>query len=99
MRTAGIVLIVCLVATAACLFIWNGSKNAQFAAEFLAAADDPDIELLDLDGRTVDLWRSHPNRVVVAIFTRSDCPISNRYAPDVRAALRAISIRRASLSI
>ena len=61
------------------------NDNARRAADAPADAEDLDIELLDLDGRAVDLRKSHPGRVVVAIFTRSDCPVSNRYAPEVRA--------------
>jgi peroxiredoxin len=40
--------------------------------------------LSDVDGKLVDLMQPDENRVVVAIFTRTDCPISNRYAPEVR---------------
>lgn len=40
------------------------------------------VRLLDLDGRPVDLWQS--DAVTVVVFTRTDCPIANRYAPDVR---------------
>jgi hypothetical protein len=46
-----------------------------------ARGDSP--RLLDLDGAPFDLWRaSRP--ATVAIFIRSDCPISNRYAPEIR---------------
>jgi redoxin len=40
--------------------------------------------LIDLDGRAVDLHGSAKGRVHVAVFIRSDCPISNRMAPEVR---------------
>lgn len=43
------------------------------------------VELVDLDGRKVNLPQAFAGRVVVAVFTSSDCPISNRYAPEVRA--------------
>lgn len=36
--------------------------------------------LIDLDGGRFEV----PGRISVIVFTRSDCPISNRYAPDVR---------------
>lgn len=40
-------------------------------------------EVLDLDGQSVDpLAGTAP--ATVLLFTRSDCPISNRYAPEVR---------------
>ena len=46
------------------------------------------VTLLDLDGGTVYPFR-HPDRhpeerFTVFLFTRTDCPISNRYAPEVR---------------
>jgi peroxiredoxin len=83
MRTPLLALICCIAALAAiALFVLNGARNAQFAAEFMAAADDP--YLLDLDGKYIDLANWNTGRIVVAIFTRSDCPISNRYAPDIR---------------
>lgn len=40
--------------------------------------------LPDLDGKLVDLAQPSEDAIVVAIFTRTDCPISNRYAPEVR---------------
>jgi peroxiredoxin len=41
-------------------------------------------QLPNVDGKLVDLSRPGDDVVVVAIFTRTDCPISNRYAPEVR---------------
>lgn len=41
------------------------------------------IRLLDLDGKSFNLWKpEHVSTVVV--FTRSDCPVSNRFAPEIR---------------
>ena len=38
-----------------------------------------------MDGRPFDLWQGYDDSsVTVVVFTRSDCPISNRYAPTVR---------------
>jgi hypothetical protein len=38
-----------------------------------------------LDGSRIDALRPPPSaRVIVYIFTSTDCPISNRYAPEVR---------------
>jgi hypothetical protein len=58
------------------------------AVGMLGCAENPakpstKLQLLDLDGRPHDLWSAGANRVTVAVFTRTDCPISNRYAPDV----------------
>ena len=63
----------------------------QGAAILLAAiivfADEPaatDLQLPDLDGRQIEPLRTKDVKATVFIFIRSDCPISNRYAPEVR---------------
>jgi thiol-disulfide isomerase/thioredoxin len=38
----------------------------------------------DLQGRPVDPFRATRGKVVVLIFVRTDCPISNRYAPVIQ---------------
>ena len=38
---------------------------------------------LALDGSRVDPWSASGSKVVVLIFVRTDCPISNRYAPTI----------------
>ena len=38
----------------------------------------------DLAGKNVDPFREAPGRVVVLFFLRTDCPISNRYAPTIQ---------------
>ena len=40
--------------------------------------------VLDLEGRHINPLRNSDARAVVLIFTRTDCPISNRYAPEIR---------------
>jgi hypothetical protein len=42
------------------------------------------IRLLDLDGRPFDLWKQDSSSSTVVLFTRTDCPISNRCAPEIR---------------
>ena len=42
------------------------------------------LKLVDLDGKPFDLRKSSEGRVHVAVFTRSDCPVSNQTAPEVR---------------
>jgi thiol-disulfide isomerase/thioredoxin len=37
-----------------------------------------------LDGKPVDPFRAGRGKVVVLIFVRTDCPISNRYAPAIQ---------------
>lgn len=43
-----------------------------------------DPGLVDLDGKPLNLSAQEPSPVTVTIFTRTDCPISNRFAPEVR---------------
>jgi len=38
----------------------------------------------DLDGRPFDPFRAAQGKVVVLIFVRTDCPVSNRYAPTIQ---------------
>ena len=40
--------------------------------------------VVDLEGKPLDPLRNTGARAVVLIFIRTDCPISNRYAPEVR---------------
>ena len=40
--------------------------------------------MLDLKSQPIDPLAVQPPRVTVLLFTRSDCPISNRYAPEVQ---------------
>jgi hypothetical protein len=50
--------------------------------------------LLDLDGRKFDLWQSGDDAAAtVLVFSRSDCPISNRYAPTVKKLYGALQPR------
>ncbi len=42
----------------------------------------PELNLFDLDGAGIDPFRD--GKVLVFLFTRTDCPISNRYAPAVK---------------
>src|SRR5207244_6413951 len=49
-----------------------------------AAQPTSSPSLLDLDGKPFDLRQSSQGPVRAVLFTRSDCPISNRYAPEIR---------------
>ena len=44
-----------------------------------------DVLVPSLDGAMVNPLRDPGAKAVVLLFTRSDCPISNRYAPEVQA--------------
>jgi hypothetical protein len=39
---------------------------------------------LDLDGKAVDPLQTASHRIVVLVFVRTDCAISNRYAPTIQ---------------
>ena len=41
------------------------------------------LHVLDLNGRPVDPFQEPGAKATVFLFVRSDCPISNRYAPEV----------------
>jgi hypothetical protein len=58
-----------------------------FAAGLSLSAGTPvlTVHALDLDGRPLNPFEiSASARVVVLLFISAECPISNRYAPDVR---------------
>ena len=42
------------------------------------------VRLLDLAGQPVDPFAGMDAKATVFLFVRADCPISNRYAPEVR---------------
>jgi hypothetical protein len=60
-----------------------GSENREAAASKLTLSADA-LRLVDVDGPPFDLRQASKGRVHVAVFVRSDCPISNRSAPEVR---------------
>ncbi|HXY00422.1 MAG TPA: redoxin domain-containing protein [Candidatus Limnocylindrales bacterium] len=40
--------------------------------------------VFDLQGHAVDPFHTAPGKIVVFLFIRTDCPISNRYAPTIQ---------------
>jgi hypothetical protein len=50
---------------------------------------------IDLNGAVVDPLKSSGGKVVVLIFVRVDCPISNRYAPTIRGIERRTRLENA----
>jgi hypothetical protein len=55
------------------------------AAVVLALAVTSGLRVFDLSNRPVDpLQQSAGTKAIVFLFTSTDCPISNRYAPEVR---------------
>jgi peroxiredoxin len=72
-----------------CLFGVMGcgpaASDSVRATETSNTPPDADAyQLTDIDGQPFDLRQSSKGRVHVVIFVRSDCPISNRSAPEVR---------------
>jgi hypothetical protein len=58
-----------------------------------AGREQESIRLLDLDSRTVDPFDRHGSHSVVFIFARVDCPVSNRYAPELARLYRSFAPR------
>src|SRR3984893_9962608 len=51
----------------------------------LSAASAPGLRLPDLDNRLVDPFQNATDtKAIVFLFISVDCPISNRYAPEIR---------------
>src|SRR6267154_632496 len=47
----------------------------------------------DAAGRPVQLFDQSSSKLVVLIFVRTDCPIANRYAPEIERLYRAYASR------
>ncbi len=60
-----------LILTTALLASSACSARARFAA-------------VDVEGRAVDPFQAGAAKAIVLVFVRTDCPISNRYAPEIR---------------
>jgi len=93
-RGQGALRIVGLVAHAT-LFL-AAPANAQPAG---ATAADPRVHVLDLADRIVDPLDQPGARAIVVIFTRTDCPIANRYAPEIQRLHRAFGPKRVAFRL
>lgn len=69
-----------LVSVLGCAVLFAGCHGESESERAVAPAN---VALLDLDGATVWPLRNPAARFVLFLFTRTDCPISNRYAPEV----------------
>jgi hypothetical protein len=49
-----------------------------------ASAGAADVRLPDVSGKLVNPFASPDTKAVVFVFVSTECPISNRYAPEVR---------------
>src|ERR1700686_4625573 len=57
---------------------------AAFALR-LSAASPPGLRLPDLDNQLVDPFQTAADtKAIVFLFISVDCPVSNRYAPEIR---------------
>jgi AhpC/TSA family len=56
----------------------------------------PDPRPHDLDRRPVDPFRDAPDTLVVLVFVQADCPVSNRYAPELQRLQRRFEPRGAA---
>lgn len=74
------ILIVLSILTLAFLQHTRGAADAQTRA--VAAASQGSG--LDLSGAPVDPLKAAASKVVVLVFVRIDCPISNRYSPTIQ---------------
>jgi thiol-disulfide isomerase/thioredoxin len=63
-----------LAGLAALSFLVPSSAHPQFSAK----------GVVDLDGHAFDPFRVARGKVIVLLFVRTDCPISNRYAPAIQ---------------
>jgi peroxiredoxin len=88
MRSSSQSLVALAIFALACVGVFGcaeeHSPSSSIPVTRTSAADGKSVRLLDLDGRPFDLWQAGADKVTVAVFTRTDCPISNRYAPDIR---------------
>ncbi|MBV8550372.1 MAG: redoxin domain-containing protein [Acidobacteriaceae bacterium] len=65
-----------------CLAICAAALSFPIRGAQIAGGADGD-GVLDLKGKPVDLFAS-PAAVQVLLFVRTDCPITNRYAPELQ---------------
>ncbi len=62
-----------------------GDAATRDANQDRSASTEADtLELVDLDNQAVDPFESPGAKAVVFLFVCTDCPISNRYAPEIQ---------------
>jgi len=60
------------------------------AAAILALVATASVRVLDLENRRIDPFQASVGaKAVVFLFTATDCPISNRYAPEIQRVYQA----------
>ncbi len=57
------------------------------------------VQLLDLAGRPVEPVAEDTAKATVFLFVRADCPISNRYTPEVRRLVQRFASQRVAFKL
>ncbi|MGH7132331.1 MAG: redoxin domain-containing protein [Phycisphaerales bacterium] len=79
-----LLLVSALLGAGGCANDNSGQSTAPAVVETAGPLTAYSSGLVDLDGKRVDLRAKQPSPITVVVFTRTDCPISNRFAPDIR---------------
>jgi len=77
-RTGRLISVAALALLVGCTSRQGESISPSAASDKIAAAD-----VFDLDGNSFDPLGQTSAKVKVLVFTRTDCPISNRFAPEI----------------
>lgn len=80
---AGSIACAILIGASGCMERVSGLAEAA-APSGAATPQSDSLRLVDLDGKPFNLRHSSQGPVRVVLFTRSDCPISNRNAPEMK---------------
>jgi cytochrome oxidase Cu insertion factor (SCO1/SenC/PrrC family) len=73
------------VVVVACGLLGCGKDDADRSISAEAEIPKPaSVRLLDLDDQPFDLWAPGRAAITVVLFMRTDCPISNQCAPEIR---------------
>ena len=72
------------------------SSGLAINSSFSAIVTSPHVQVFDLSGNKVEPLSATKAKAVVLIFTRIDCPISNRYAPVLQELNRKFTQRGVS---
>lgn len=70
--------------------LWKTNWLSRFtllvfcSATMLLSASQTHIFAIDLQGRPADPFRLAGSKITVLFFVRTDCPVSNRYAPTIQ---------------
>ena len=73
-----------IVLAGALLLAWAGPAS-PLPESVSSAAGSSGAVALDLAGKTVNPFAVSAGKPLILIFVRTDCPVSNRYAPTIQA--------------